>query len=428
MITPTAHIIAGGTHFHVRPHLALSAPAYGETGRAIARELEARGQPAALHLTRMAGGAADLDTVDDVAALVARIVQNPMARMLFMPVALCDFTASVLEDGAPTPSGKEAPRLRTSDGPKVALLTPAQKVILSVRRERKDIFLIGFKATSGASPAEQLAAGLTLLKTASCNLVLANDLRARRSMIVTPEQASYHVTEDRREALHNLVDMALLRSKLTFTRSRVVPGDAVPWSSELVPSTLRRVVDHCIARGAYKPFLGVTVGHFAVKLGDGRFLTSRRKTDFNRLREVGLVMVEARGDHEVIAYGSRPSVGGQSQRIIFAEHPGADCIVHFHCPLRPGSRVPLRSQRAFECGSHECGKNTSDGLASFGDVRAVMLDRHGPNIVFSRHADPDRVIRFIEENFDLAGTTAGFPLSPAPALPRAEEAPYAELR
>lgn len=178
-----------------------------------------------------------------------------------------------------------------------------------------------------------------------------------------------------------------------------------------MPEALRRVVDHCIARGAYKPFLGATVGHFAVKLGDGRFLTSRRKTDFNRLHEVGLVLVEARGESEVVAHGSRPSVGGQSQRIVFAEHPGLDCIVHFHCPLRDGSPVPVRSQRPFECGSHECGKNTSDGLRPFGDAWAVMLDRHGPNVVFSRDADPERVIRFIEESFDLAGTTAGFPLS-----------------
>jgi hypothetical protein len=125
-------------------------------------------------------------------------------------------------------------------------------------------------------------------------------------------------------------------------------------------------------------------------------------------------------------------VGGQSQRIIFADHPDKDCIVHFHCPLRAGSRVPVRTQRPFECGSHECGKNTSDGLAHFDDIAAVMLERHGPNVVFSRHADPARVIRFIEENFDLSGTTAGFslppPMAPFPPLAGAEEARRARLR
>jgi hypothetical protein len=203
--------------------------------------------------------------------------------------------------------------------------------------------------------------------------------------------------------------MAVARQKNgVFTRSLVVPGEAVPWSSPLVPPALRRVVDHCVARGAYKPFLGATVGHFAVRLGEGRFLTSRRKTDFNRLSEVGLVLVEARGDDEVVAHGFKPSVGGQSQRIVFRDHPGLDCIVHFHCPLRPGARVPVAEQRPFECGSHACGRNTSEHLADVGGgIRAVMLDRHGPNVVFSRHVDAARVIAFIESSFDLTGRTDG---------------------
>jgi DNA / pantothenate metabolism flavoprotein/Class II Aldolase and Adducin N-terminal domain len=422
MPPPTAHVIAGGTHFHVRPHLALAAPAYGATGRALVHELETRGRAAALHLTAMAGGAKGLDTNADVARLVDALVADPATRLLFMPVALCDFTASVLAGSEPTLSGKGAPRLRTGDGSQTLAMTPAPKVIGGVRRERKDIFLVGFKTTAGAAPAEQFAAGLRLVKQSSCNLVLANDVHTRLNMVVTPEQASYHVTEDRRAALAGLVEMALLRAELTFTRSTVIPGEPVPWSSELVPAALRRVVDHCIARGAYRPFLGATVGHFAVKLDDGRFLTSRRKTDYNRLSEVGLVLVEARGEGEVVAHGARPSVGGQSQRILFAEHPGLDCIVHFHCPLRAGSPVPVRSQRPFECGSHECGKNTSDGLRPFGDAWAVMLDQHGPNVVFSRDADPERVIRFIEESFDLTGTTAGFPL---PASARGEGGGYA---
>src|SRR5262249_17873948 len=265
---------------------------------------------------------------EDVARLVDSLARDPSTRMLFMPVALCDFSGAVLEAGAPTPSGKAESRLKTERGAQTLLLSPAPKVISRVRRERKDIFLVGFKTTAGASEAEQFAAALALLKKSSCNLVLANDLHTRSNMIVTPEEACYNVTRDRDSALENLVEMALQRADLTFTRSTVVPGEAVPWKSDLVPAALRKVVDHCIARGAYKAFLGATVGHFAVKIGEGKFLTSRRKTDFNRLAETGMVLVETRGDHEVIAHGSRPSVGGQSQRIIFAEHPGLDCIVH----------------------------------------------------------------------------------------------------
>ena len=145
----------------------------------------------------------------------------------------------------------------------------------------------------------------------------------------------------------------------------------------------------------------------------------------------------------MIAYGAKPSVGGQSQRIIFEEHPDVDCIVHFHCPLRtiPKSRaryapgadpedfeipVPVREQRPFECGSHECGKNTSDGLKQFVEtprpeftdflssrmsetdcIKAVMLDEHGPNIGFKATTDPKLVISFIEEFWDLEAKTGG---------------------
>lgn len=38
-------------------------------------------------------------------------------------------------------------------------------------------------------------------------------------------------------------------------------------------------------------------------------------------------------------------------------------------------------------------------------IKAVMLDRHGPNVVFPKNIDPAKVIAFIEANFDLAGRT-----------------------
>ena len=411
----THHVIGGGTIFHVRPHLALSAPAYGKVASLI-HEVLTLGypdEPSRLHLTRMAGGPASLETNADVAKLIDEIVADASTGIIFMSAALCDFTGKITKrefdgEGLATvyePSGKDQPRLKTEAGEQMLLLTPADKLIGRIRKERKDIFLVGFKTTAGASPDEQYMTGLKLLKSASCNLVLANDVHTRLNMVITPEQARYHETNDRYAAIRGLVDMAMLRSKLTFTRAAVEPGDAVAWDSPMVPASLRAVVDHCIKRGAYKPFMGSTVGHFAVKVDEKTFLTSRRKTDFNKLAQTGLVLVEADGPNTVIAHGFKPSVGGQSQRIIFREHPNMDCIVHFHCPMKTGSQVPVRSQREFECGSHECGKNTSDGLAGFHDIKAVMLDQHGPNIVFNRDVDPQAVIAFIEENFDLGGRT-----------------------
>jgi hypothetical protein len=235
-------------------------------------------------------------------------------------------------------------------------------------------------------------------------------VHTRVNMVITPEQARYHVTEDRQAALEGLVEMTGLRAQGTFTRSRVVDGPLIPWESALIPDNLRTVVQYCIDRGAYRPFSGKTVGHFAVKIRDGEYATSIRKSDFNvDLREKGMVRVVTEGNHNVIAFGERPSVGGQSQRIIFKSHPEMDCIVHFHCPMLPDSKVRVRPQYAFECGSHECGQNTSDGLDEVAPgVKAVMLDQHGPNIVFSKDVDPAVVIDLIEANFDLTKTTRGY--------------------
>jgi hypothetical protein len=229
-------------------------------------------------------------------------------------------------------------------------------------------------------------------------------------MIITPEQARYSVTTDREAALKELVSMSLSRAKGTFTRSTVIEGKPVPWNELAVPASLKKVVDHCIGKGAYKPFNGATVGHFAYKnvwskTGEEAFVTSKRKVDFNKLSEVGMVHCRSNNANEVIAYGAKPSVGGQSQRIVFQDHPEMDCIVHFHCPPKTKD-LSVRSQKDFECGSHECGKNTSNGLREDEPgIKCVYLDKHGPNIVFHKSIDPQKVINFIDKNFDLSKST-----------------------
>ncbi len=85
------------------------------------------------------------------------------------------------------------------------------------------------------------------------------------------------------------------------------------------------------------------------------------------------------------------------------------CIVHFHAPLRQAARdaLPMVDQRPNECGSHQCGETTSKGLRTFGNLKAVMLDGYGPNVVFSRMTPASGVIDCIEANFDLSAKTGG---------------------
>lgn len=278
------------------------------------------------------------------------------------------------------------------------------------RKKRKDIFLVAVNYTYDKNNLEQYISGLNLCKKASVNLVLQYNVAkngAENYFIITPEEAKYHESNNIDDVLLNLVDMSKLRSHLTFTRSTVISGEPISWKSEDVFPTLREIVNYCIKKGAYKPFNGATVGHFACKIGEKTFLTSIRKSNFNDIKENGLVKVVTDSDDTVLAYGAKPSVGGQSQRLIFSQHDNMDCIVHFHCPIKEKSLVPIKSQREYECGSHQCGQNTSDGLMKFGNLKAVYLDQHGPNIVFNHNIDPKEVITFIEENFDLSQKTGG---------------------
>lgn len=423
-------ILGGGTVFHIRNHLALTAPAYGSTARNLedicCRFTSNNSFKVNTYLTKMARyGCGNLETNQDVEKLVDKLIANPDTKIIFFNMALVDYEATVLESGVhnyhwtpavfPSTSGKYEERLKTSEGEQTLRLTPSAKIISKIRKERKDIFLVGFKTTCGATEDEQFLTGLHLLKSSSCNLVLANDTKTRTNMIITPEQARYSVTTNRQRVLEELVKMALARSDAHFTRSTVVSGDSIPWSSHLIPSNLRVVVDHCIKAGAYKPFNGATVGHFAVKVNGSDFITSKRKVDFNKLKTIGMVLCRAETENSVVAFGSKPSVGGQSQRIVFKDHPGTDCIVHFHCPVRKHALssivqydIPVRDQAPYECGSHECGKNTSDGLKEVHPgIKVVYLDNHGPNIVFNREIHPQVVIDFIERHFDLSKSTDG---------------------
>jgi hypothetical protein len=401
------HIIGGGTVVFVRNHFAISAPAYGETARQLATLIPG----STLHLTRMADGNSRIETNDHLAALIDTLVADPATRVIIMNAAVADWSPVQLLQGANVlvPEwGKYAPRLKTEASGITLGLEPSTKILSRVRKERKDIFLVGTKATTGAPPQQQYIAALKLLKSNSANLVLSNDTVTKRNIVVTPEEAWYG-DGSRADALDWLVKILLSRSTNTFTRSTVLQGSRVAWQDSGVPSSLRAVVDHLVAAGAYKPFRGKTAGHFAVKVSEDTFLTSARKTDYNTdLYENGLIKVVSSGPDNVIAYGARPSVGGQSQRIIFREHPGFDCIAHAHVPLLVPGSVNTVPQWLRECGSHQCGAATSAGLREVAPgIKAVYLENHGPNVVFRRDVNPAHVIRYFTDHFDLSQKTGG---------------------
>lgn len=404
------HVIGGGTFHHITNHLSVAAAAYGTAARALHRMFVDAGCDTKLHLTRMADPLhKGPDTVDDLADLVDNLVADPDSRVIIMTAAVADWRPTALHtDGRDYEEqfSSEASRLSTRLTSGISVdLVPAEKIVNHIRKVCKHIFLVSFKTTTGASEEEQFAAGLGLLKGSSSNLVLVNDVRTRMNYIITPEEARYG-DGSREDAFRQLVKMVTSRSLNRFTRSTVVGSvdQLVPWDSDVVSANLREVVNHMVLRGAYKPFQGKTVGHFATWIGEGQILTSVRKSNFNS--SLDLVKVEYTGDDEVVAYGAKPSVGAQSQRQIFANHPGYTNIAHAHVPIRVPGSVNTVEQWPNECGSHECGQATSRGLREVAPgIKAVYLDKHGPNVVFRPDVDPANVIRFIDDHFDLSAKT-----------------------
>lgn len=410
------HVVGGGTIEPVREHLALVARAYGGTARRLGQLCTEQfpQMDVNVHLTRMADPRSMIETSEDLRRLAYELTADVDTKVVFWNPAVVDFQGQVGD----VPSAMHAERLSSSEE-QLMKLSPADKIVDIFRtvpvdgakKPRKDIVMVGFKTTTGASPEEQFSRGLRLMKNASLNLVLANDTKTRNNMIILAHEAPDLETTDRELALRSLVELAYYRAHLTFPNSLVRDGQPVPWESDEVFPTLRAVVDYCREQGAYKAFDGKTAGHFAAKIDSQTFLTSIRKSNFNELDKVGLVRVETEGsDDHVIAYGAKPSVGGQSQRSVFEQHPEADCIVHFHCPPKPGAQVNTVSQREYECGSYECGENTARGLMPVedGEIKVVYLDNHGPNIVFHHSVDPQKIINFIAANFDLSQKTGGY--------------------
>lgn len=415
------HIFGGGTVSHVANHFAVCAPAYGSTAKQLQHimQCDARFDNFNIHLelTKMAGG--NLETNEDVANRIEQLKADSRTKIIFFNCALVDWKINHGHYFNEYPIrinefGKYVRRLETKNTSLVELnMSPSEKIIPTIRTGRKDIFLVGFKTTCGATRQEMYEKGLHLCKSGSVNLVLVNDTKTHVNFIVTPEEATYGDFDNRHDTLVELIDIAWHRSHLTFTQSTVVDGKSVDWNSELVPHSLRTIVNYCIGKGAYKPIPEKkwTAGHFAHKLSDTEFLSSIRKSNLNELNKIGLVYVKTDGPDTVVAYGAKPSVGGQSQRIVFNDHVGYDCIVHFHSELKKNhsDNIPVVSQREVECGSHQCGKNTSNGLKEFyGGIKAVMLNNHGPNIVFNKNIDPQLVIDFIERNWDLNTKTGGY--------------------
>lgn len=476
-------VLGGGTNTYISNHLALSAPAYGTTAKTLAnkfRRHEENKMEVDLYLTKMASsdsihlGRNLPDTPEEIEELVDKLIADPATRVIIFNVAMVDykptslFTLESNSYDAYNPReitdkfGKYASRLNTSKLPEVCLeLSVQDKIIQKIRKERKDILLVGFKTTCGATKEEQFQKGLKLCKDASANIVFVNDVDKDRirnldsaleskkilsnikstsemetayihegikeaeeqieafqnNGLVTPEESSYWY-DTRNEALDGLVQMVLNRVKGEFVRTTVVEGNVISWNDTIIPQTFKDVFNYIRSNGGWhvNP-KGKTSGHFGIKINQYESICSIRKQNYNDIENVGMVKVITEND-KVIAFGAKPSVGDATQRELFKRYPRYDCIIHFHSSLKISSRsvINIANQFNFECGStgnnDSCAYNTTTNMKEYvlndgSRIHAVHLDHHGPNIMFSSKTNSNFINQFINEHWNIDKQTTG---------------------
>jgi len=388
------YILTGGTINYIAPHFAICSPAYGTIGKQIFDKLyvDSKNHKVFLINTRMASNNTfdtdcelhrlgyfsstlnprKIETNDDLSELVDLMVQDDQTRCIILAAAVCDFEPDGMrylmdndKEEELSVFGKNGKRLHKIKALELSL-RPSYKIISKIRKERKDIFLVSFKATSGLEKSETYAQALANLKNTSSNLVFANDILNKHNMIVTPEEYPYYA-KNRDEAVEALCEITLARLNLTFKRTEVIEGSRAnpedgEWKNK-IPKNFVPVLKELIKNKAYKSFNGKTTGHFGcIVSSDNRVkrLSSVRKENHNEVFENGMAKILEMKNDRIVAEGAKPSVGEHTQDMIFEQlSDKIHSIVHFHSPLKPDAkRIPVAEQKPFECGSNECGLNT----------------------------------------------------------------------
>ena len=170
-------VFGGGTFNPIAAHLALAAPAFGETARQLHERFEENGVLAShLVLTKMADSNSTLVTNDDVAVCVQEMLKDPLVKVVVMNAAICDFEAE-------NPS--EEARLSSSRDYTLELKGIQGKILATISKQRPDIVVVGFKTTHGATKVEQVAKAFSSMAASGLDIVLANDLLTRENILVT---------------------------------------------------------------------------------------------------------------------------------------------------------------------------------------------------------------------------------------------------
>lgn len=393
-------ILGGGTFQPIRNHLSLAAPAFGNTARQITEIYKKNKVIYESYLTKMAENTSNLITNEDVEKLIDKLLLNEEVGTIILNVAFCDYTSLPIDN---IENNSHAERLLTSNGNISLELTPTDKIISKIRKQRPDIFLVGFKTTTNKTEEEQFSIGLKMMKSVKCNLLFCNDTITRNNFIITAEETIYKQST-REETLKELVEMTIARSQGNYN-----PTNFIKTSENVLmqkaPKSFQEVIQFLVDNRGFMENNGngFTPGHFCYKTSETTFVSSQRKANHNEVFKNGMSLVIVKDDKFTVVGDKKASVGARSQWMIFKENPGYDCIIHTHNPLKLEGTIKTTPQKMFQCGSLECGINTVSNMDTYEDglIRAVYLDKHGANILFNSNTSSSIVIDFIKKHLNL---------------------------
>jgi hypothetical protein len=194
-------VFGGGTFNTISCHLALAAPAFGETAKRLVKMFENNGtlEPQ-LCLTKMADSYSTLMTNEDIDRYLREVIlPDEDVKAIIMNAAICDFEIVNPTDEA---------RLSSSKDYDVTLVGIKTKIMACIKQRRPDIVVAGFKTTHGASKVEQVAKAFSSMHASDLDMVLANDLDSRCNILITKDLT---IQEGRREfLLEQLVDSTII--------------------------------------------------------------------------------------------------------------------------------------------------------------------------------------------------------------------------
>jgi phosphopantothenoylcysteine decarboxylase/phosphopantothenate--cysteine ligase len=203
-------ITAGATSEEIDPVRVITNKSSGRMGVYIAEEAYLRG--AEVTLIR---GANSINPqyhfrdikIHNVNELFKEIKKNIKKQdIMIHSAAVSDFTAI----------NKHSKKIKSKDNLHLEL-TPTTKIFENIKKLKKNIFLIGFKAEYRVSGKELVNRAFSLLKSAKADLVVANDIGKKKRGFDTETNEVYVIDKNKRVNHIKLADKRVIGNKILDT-------------------------------------------------------------------------------------------------------------------------------------------------------------------------------------------------------------------